>query len=184
MIALNVVTYNEAHRIVECLESAAQLCDEFVVVDQDSTDGTADIARQWGARVILDNHWGFCEASRPLAAESTESDWILLLDADESLIADQVPLLRKLVAQSDWPIFLGYRHFVDGIRQHADGEHYRCRLFKKGTVSYGVQLHSRVLPLRDEHNVREVPGAILHTKSLEEWQLDADRYAALEGSSA
>ncbi len=173
MIALNVVTYNEAHRIVGCLDSAAQLCDEFVVVDQGSIDGTADLAREWGATVVEDLRWGYCEISRPVAANHTLAPWILVLDADERLFPEVIPTLREAVERGQ-NCFLGYRHYVDGLRRHADSEHYRLRLFKCGTVTIGTTPHSRI-----EGEGREVPRAVLHEKSLAEHEADVARYRVI-----
>src|SRR5256885_13231136 len=46
-----IITFNEADRIEACLRSVA-FCDETIVVDAHSTDGTRELAAALGARVI------------------------------------------------------------------------------------------------------------------------------------
>lgn len=177
MIALNTVVYNEAHRIVGMLDTAAVLCDEFVVVDQQSTDGTADIARDWGATVIPEKRWGYCEVSRPLAAQHSESEWILVLDGDEKLIPEQAPALRAAMA-SDAAVKLGRLHYVDGVRQLPNQPDLQLRFFRKGTVEYGLSLHTRIVPLAGT-SVLHLPEAILHEKSQAEWLIDDAQWRSI-----
>ena len=47
-----MIVRDEAHNLPACLESAGGLCDEVVVVDTGSSDGTAEIARLLGATVV------------------------------------------------------------------------------------------------------------------------------------
>ena len=51
MLSVIVITRNEAERLPTCLRSVA-FADEIVVVDSGSTDGTQDLARRLGARVV------------------------------------------------------------------------------------------------------------------------------------
>ncbi len=50
-ISACVIVKNEAHNLLPCLAPLRRLVDETVVIDTASTDGTAEIARQLGARV-------------------------------------------------------------------------------------------------------------------------------------
>jgi glycosyltransferase involved in cell wall biosynthesis len=95
-LALNMVTYNEAHRIRQTLERVLPLVDEAVVIDQSSTDGTPDICRDMGVAVHRDRHHGYCEPSRQLAMDRTTSAWILVMDADESPTDEFAAELRTL----------------------------------------------------------------------------------------
>jgi glycosyltransferase involved in cell wall biosynthesis len=76
-----IITFNEADRIVACLRSV-EFCDERIVVDAHSTDGTAEIARSLGARVIERDWTGF-RSQKEFAVEAAANDWVLCIDADE-----------------------------------------------------------------------------------------------------
>jgi glycosyltransferase involved in cell wall biosynthesis len=78
-----IITKNEAINIADCLDSVA-FCDEVIVVDSGSTDGTIDIAKARGARVVHRDFDGFGPQFNYAAALAT-SDWILSVDADERI---------------------------------------------------------------------------------------------------
>ncbi len=87
-----IISFQEADRIGDCLRSLA-FCDEIVVVDSGSTDGTIDIARALGARVIVRAWPGFV-AQKEFAVRAAANDWVLCLDSDERLSAT---LQREIV---------------------------------------------------------------------------------------
>jgi glycosyltransferase involved in cell wall biosynthesis len=80
-ISACVITLNEADRIEACLDSLA-FCDEIVVVDSGSNDGTQECAASKGARVIERAFSGY-RAQKDFAVQSALHDWVLCLDADE-----------------------------------------------------------------------------------------------------
>lgn len=83
MFSVLILTLNEAHNLPRCLASV-QPCDDIVILDSGSTDGTVDIARRHGARVFsrpFDNFAG----QRNFARDHIpfKFDWVFHLDADE-----------------------------------------------------------------------------------------------------
>ncbi len=82
-ISATIITFNEQKNIARAIESL-RCCDEVVVVDSGSTDRTAEIAHRLGARVIEHPWEGFAK-QKNVAAEAAAHDWILSIDADESL---------------------------------------------------------------------------------------------------
>src|SRR5215510_8210510 len=78
-----IITLNEEARIAEAIASLS-CCDEVIVVDAGSSDGTREIARARGARVI-EHSWQGYSRQKNFAAEQAGNDWILSLDADERL---------------------------------------------------------------------------------------------------
>ena len=82
-LSVIVVAKNEAHNIVDCVHSCS-FADEVLVLDSGSTDGTPDLARQAGARVIQTDWPGYGpQQQRGIAA--ARGDWVLSLDADERI---------------------------------------------------------------------------------------------------
>jgi glycosyltransferase involved in cell wall biosynthesis len=82
-ISLVVITRNEAATIGRCLDSVP-FAAEKVVVDSGSADGTQEIARTHGARLVHQDWLGF-GPQRNFATTQASHDWILVLDADEAL---------------------------------------------------------------------------------------------------
>jgi glycosyltransferase involved in cell wall biosynthesis len=80
-LTATVIARNEASNIRDALESI-RFADEIVVIDAESTDGTAAIAREFTSSVHVRPWPGFVE-QKNFAAERARFDWILSLDADE-----------------------------------------------------------------------------------------------------
>lgn len=76
-----IITLNEVDRLDACLASLS-FCDEIVVVDSGSSDGTRELAAARGARVIEHAFEGF-RAQKDFAVAQAANDWVLCLDADE-----------------------------------------------------------------------------------------------------
>jgi glycosyltransferase involved in cell wall biosynthesis len=82
-ISACVITYNEVDRIRECIESLS-FCDEILVVDSHSQDGTRACARECGARVVKQDWLGHI-AQKAFATRAASHEWVLCLDADERI---------------------------------------------------------------------------------------------------
>jgi glycosyltransferase involved in cell wall biosynthesis len=82
-LSATLITYNEERNIARAIESL-RCADQIVVVDAGSTDRTVEIAEKLGARVIEHPFKNYA-AQKNFAAEQAEHDWILSIDADESL---------------------------------------------------------------------------------------------------
>jgi len=85
-ISAIIITLNEEARIKEAIASLA-CCDEVIIVDSGSRDGTCRLARQIGARVLM-REWDGYSKQKNFAASQAEHDWILSIDADERLSAE------------------------------------------------------------------------------------------------
>lgn len=85
MTKLSVVlaVRNEEENIAKCLDSIKDIADEIVVVDENSTDKTVDIAKKYGAKVFLETHHDNFHITKQKALEKATGEWILQLDADE-----------------------------------------------------------------------------------------------------
>ena len=93
-----LIVRDESRVLGECLASIRDVVDEIVVVDTGSVDDTADIARDYGARVIH-HAWrnDFAEA-RNVALDAAAGEWILYVDADERLSRADRPAVERLLS--------------------------------------------------------------------------------------
>ena len=82
-ISATIITFNEERNIARVIESL-RCCDEILVLDSGSNDRTVEIANKLGARVVEASWHGYA-AQKNIAAQCACHDWILSLDADESL---------------------------------------------------------------------------------------------------
>jgi glycosyltransferase involved in cell wall biosynthesis len=87
-LSVVIITYNEEANLSRTLESVKPLVNdgrgEIIVVDSGSTDRTVEIAQSYGAKVFVEEWKGYA-AQKNSAIEKATGDWILSLDADESL---------------------------------------------------------------------------------------------------
>jgi glycosyltransferase involved in cell wall biosynthesis len=80
-ITAYTLTYNEARQLRAVLESI-KWADQIIVVDSFSTDGTVEIANEYGAQVISEKFCGFGKL-RNFALDAARHDWIFSVDSDE-----------------------------------------------------------------------------------------------------
>lgn len=95
-ISACIIAFNEADRLHDCLTSLA-FCDEIVVVDSGSTDATAAIASEYGARVLQRTFDGY-RRQKAFCVAQASYDWVLCLDADERV---SVGLRTSIIAARD-----------------------------------------------------------------------------------
>ena len=97
-LSVLILAKNEEDNIKECIESVL-FADEIIVIDDYSTDSTAEIAQKLGAKVVqraMDGDWG---AQQTFAINQASCDWIYFIDADERMtnkLADEVIKAVKL----------------------------------------------------------------------------------------
>src|SRR5664279_2484137 len=82
-ISVAIITYNEEANLGRTLASVAW-ADEIIVVDSGSTDRTAEIAREYGAKFFFEEWKGFAGQKNSAVARCS-SDMVLSLDADEEV---------------------------------------------------------------------------------------------------
>jgi|GEM_PF-4601869 len=195
-LSLVIVTYNEEQRIEACLRDAAPWVDEIILVDQSSTDRTLSVAQETlidltcapstkpqllRSYAILDQHHGYCEASRAFAASHQTGDWSLVIDADETLSESCKRQLRNLIQEAESRGWDGYRlkrvTSIEGeFMYRPDDVHFR--LYRKRRAVYLNVLHSAPQPLDGGARLGPTPEycALEHHKTLEEQLEDELRY--------
>lgn len=95
-LTVTIITRDESANLPDALESVAW-ADEIVVVDAQSGDDTAAIARRFTPRVIV-RDWPGYVAQKNFAAEQACHDWILSLDADERVTPALAEEVRRVLA--------------------------------------------------------------------------------------
>jgi len=137
-----VICRDEADRIAACLESVAW-CDEVVVVDSGSTDGTVEIARKHASRVLV-REWPGYVAQKNYALEQTSGDWVLCLDADERCTAQVRDEILALIAGTlAYDIYrVPRKSYMMGRWIRGSGWYPNFRqpqLFRKGAMRYTLE---------------------------------------------
>jgi glycosyltransferase involved in cell wall biosynthesis len=176
-----VIARDEADRIGRCLESLA-FCDEIVVVDSLSTDGTREVARRHTPRVIEQPFLGYVR-QKNFALDQAKHDWVVCLDADEGLSPELAAEIPRAIAEAGDEVAgfeLDRVTFFLGV-WHDRGEWYpdpQLRVFRRSRGRWGGRdPHDHV---RVDGQVRRLRGRLLHWnyRSLSEHVQTIDRFSA------
>lgn len=156
-----IATFNEEENLSRCLESIQNIATEIVIVDGGSSDKTVEIAKKYGAQVIITNNPPIFHINKQKAIDKATQDWILQLDADEVVsrelsleIKYQISNIKSKyngfwLPRKNW--FLG-RFLMKG-GQYPD---YTLRLYRKGKGR---------LPQKSVHEQAEVTGKVGYLKN-------------------
>ncbi len=107
-----IPAYNEANRIAHTLNMVQRFVDEVIVVDDASTDSTAEISRKLGAKVLTQTkNKGYIKAIKYGFKEAT-GDIVVTLDADGEFPAQEIPELIKPIINGDADMVQGHRNFI------------------------------------------------------------------------
>jgi glycosyltransferase involved in cell wall biosynthesis len=181
LISATIVVLNEERNIARAIESL-RCADEVVVVDSGSTDQTREIAIRLGARVI-EEPWRGYAAQKNFAARSAANDWILSIDADESVtgkLEAEILTLKKDGVRFDGYSFPRLAQYLGRWIRHSGWYPDRkVRLYDRGKAEWvGEYVHESV---RVTGTTGELHGNLLHytCASLSEHLRTLDRYTSL-----
>ena len=139
-VSILIPTRNEAANLPRCLEALRGWANEIVIVDSGSTDGTAAIAQEAGAKLLQFVYKGGWPKKRQWALDTYDfaNEWILLLDADEILqdeIKDQIAVaIEKNEKDGYWLKF--QLHFLGRPLRHGGFDLWKLFLFRRGKGRY------------------------------------------------
>ena len=92
-----ILTKNEEKNIIDVVQNAKRVTEDVLIIDSGSTDGTCELAKEQGARVVFRAWDNDFSAQRNFALEQTTAAWVLYLDADERLGDKQVQAIREIL---------------------------------------------------------------------------------------
>ena len=164
-ISANLVIRNESNRLQKLLPILREQVDEIVVVDQESTDDSLTIAKDFGCITLSDTATGFADTSRELARQNSSSDWIICLDADEFItnrLAEDFSLIYgwgaisavylceailrvKSLDELPTETILTLGHDLRGL-PHISLRKARIFLNNKDAVVWPTEVHTEILP--------------------------------------
>jgi len=161
-LGVALITRNAATRLAECLDALA-FADEIVVLDGGSTDGTADIARARGARVIEETGWPGFGPQKNRALDALGTDWVLSIDADEVVSPELAASIRAAIATPRGDVYAVDRlsNFCGSWITHSGWyPDWIPRLFRRGSARFSDDLvHERLV---FEGAAHRLSGKLLH----------------------
>lgn len=187
-ITATVITFNEEHNIAAALESLSW-ADEIIVVDSESNDRTAEVARAYTDRIFV-RPWPGYSAQKNFAAEQAANDWIFSLDADERVSRELTDSIRQLKGRAAEPGSAGFEmsrltfYLGRWIKHSGWRPDYKSRLYHRRRARWrGDYVHET---LEMDGTVERLSGDILHhtVRDASEHHLRMDRYTTLAAEQA
>ncbi len=183
-ISATIITFNEEYNIARCIESLLPVADEIIVLDSFSTDKTETICKQYPMVRFYQHPFEGHIEQKNRALSFAKYDYILSLDADESLTD---ALQRSLLQVKQNPDFLAYnvnrRNFFCGTRmRHLWYPDRKLRFWNKQYGQWGGQNpHDRVT-IKPSITVKHLRGDLLHFtfRSIEEHITQINKFSTIK----
>jgi len=194
-ISVVLATFNEETNIKACLESVKGWVDEIIIVDEQSTDKTKEIAEGLGAKVYSEPHEQIFHITKNKAINKAKSTWILQLDADERITEE---MKKEIIGILEGDYF-GFDNWISPLRKTVNKiikifpepnklakpaqaywlprKNYFLTRYLKNTGQYPdpvirlFQKGKAILPAKDVHEQMKVDGVVGWLKT------DLDHYA-------
>lgn len=138
-ISVVISTYNRADSLSRTLASVEKLADEIIVVDNESTDKTSEVAKRYHAKVFRRPNNLMLNVNKNFGFSKAAGDWILCLDDDEEvppqLAKEILSVIDKSGATGFW---IPRKNIIFGrwIRHGLWWPDQQLRLFKRGEGKY------------------------------------------------
>src|SRR5262245_64364737 len=100
-VGVVIPCYNEEHGVREVIGRMPKAVDEIVVVDNNCTDRTAEVARSLGAVVVAERTPGYGAAYKRGLSAATR-DVVVTLDGDGTYPPEEIPRLVDTLVERDW----------------------------------------------------------------------------------
>jgi glycosyltransferase involved in cell wall biosynthesis len=190
-IAAVILTFNEAARVRECLESV-RWADEIVVVDGFSTDDTVSVAKEFTDKVLLSerlgpkNPGGYSD-QRNFALQNVTAPWAFFIDADERCTPDLAEEIQKVLADGPTADVTAYqmrrKEFFFGVHTpYTHGSGWLVRLLRTESARWNDRLvHEGIVTTG---TIRQLQGMLLHYSkdSIADYLATLNRYTSLEAA--
>ena len=186
-IAGVVLCLNEAENLARALHSLAW-CDEVLVVDSGSTDGSQDIAIGCGARVAEHRQTGqfLITEQRNWALDQgqLQSDWVLFLDADEEICGPCKQAIQKAIehpAAADGYELTPRYWFLGRWLKYTQGyPNWHPRLLRRGVVHFEGGVWESFSAARSISRIHQPYEHYAFSKGIDDWLERHKRYATWE----
>lgn len=188
-----VITCNEARYLRQCLDSLA-FCEQLAVVDLESSDGSAEIARSCATDFISHTRVPFAEEIWAEWMPKLKNDWVLRADPDEIFPTSAVPAIEAILQADPGNLAIvnvPYQYYFKGRKlDHTSwgGIRFSSKIIHRNRVDIYARVH-RALVIKPGYLQQNLPydgnNAVRHywVDSISELFVKHRRYLAHEGKS-
>ncbi len=165
MLSVVIIAKNEASNIRRCLESV-KWADEIIVLDSGSTDSTVAIAKEFTDKVFVtdSSEWRGYGVQKQRALAYASGDWVLNLDADESVepAFQQVALLHMKANDADAFRIPVRMYFYGKQLRYSSSPKRHIRLFKREGARFSSDIVHEKIILPKHARVSKMREPIMH----------------------
>ena len=139
-ISVTVITKDEEKNISDCLRSV-NWADEIIVVDSESTDRTAELAKQFTDKIFI-RKWEGYVPQKKYALSLASNEWVLSLDADERITPELKEEILNLAPANYSGFRIRRKNFLlkKEITSCGWEKDYQLRLMRKDKSSFSDRL--------------------------------------------
>lgn len=187
-LSIALAVFNEEGNLSTCLDGIKSITDEIVIVDGGSSDKTVEIAKSYGANVMVEENRENFHINKQHAIDACTHDWILQLDADERVSSMLLEEIRQVITSNPLvaadAYYLKRRNYFLGRWMNKGGMYPDpvIRLFRRGKAR---------LPQASVHEIMTVDGTtkwldndLLHIAdpNFTRYLMRSNRYTSLQAS--
>jgi glycosyltransferase involved in cell wall biosynthesis len=164
MLSVCIITKNEEEELPRCLSSVKDIADEIIVIDDNSSDRTRTIAKEFGAKVYVHELENFASQKNYALGKATE-DWVFFIDADEECTQELRDAIRQILTRAQDDGTNGYliprRNIILGkeIKYSRWSPDKHIWLFKREKGKWIGRIHEEV---HVDGKVGEITSAKIH----------------------
>ncbi len=179
MLSAVILTKNEEKNIRRCLENLS-FCNQIVVIDDYSSDGTIDIAKKFKVEVFQKKLNSFSE-QRNFGLSKAKNKWVLFIDADEIVSKDLKDEIEKRILDDKFNGYFIQRKdkFLNHDMKYGDlGNVWLMRLVKKDKAKWVNDVHEICVV---NGKTSKLKNFLFHTshESLSEFVEKINKYSSL-----
>jgi (heptosyl)LPS beta-1,4-glucosyltransferase len=178
-----LIVKNEASMLRDCLESIKWV-DNIIILDSGSQDETLNIAREYTNNIFTNDDWQGFGVQRQRAQEFVNTDWIIMIDADERMTVELRQSIEQVIKanteQTAYKIPRLSNVFGRFIRHSGWYPDYVIRLYRKRDGIYSDSRVHEKLELKPSVQIEPLKGDLLHYtyRDLEHYLVKSAHYAA------
>jgi glycosyltransferase involved in cell wall biosynthesis len=182
-LSVVIVCKNGAKVISETIKSFAGLTDDILIYDNGSIDGTQEIVKQSGAKLVEGSWEGFGKTKNK-ANDLAKHVWILSLDADEGIDEELKKNLLRLDLTDELKVYeFRFKNFLGNtwLRFGEWGNDKHIRLFNRQKIKWDdAEVHESLMLPNGTEKIT-IKGNVLHktAATIKEYEQKMKNYAAL-----
>lgn len=181
LLSTIVITKNCAQTLAACLTSVAEISDEIIILDANSTDDTQMIAQRYTHRFIQSLDWPGFGVQKQRALDLAQGQWVLSIDADEILTPECQQGIQKAILEENAKAYRIKRLmvFAGKIIHHSGCSDAPIRLFQKAYAKFSSDIvHESVIV---QGKVSSIDHPMLHYSytNISEWIEKMNLYSGL-----